>query len=351
MENQTVQQTNDYAGGFPGTYLTDDNVDTVTTPGLYVMPEGELLFVRYFGGSESNIAQTRIDYNGSIYYRDKRPTHTGWSSWYSVAAPNSSISGDMLRDGTVPASKLADAYPVVEYPDPTVDFDTLVTPGFYAIAATAYTPGAQRYQNGPTVPHVPDGNYDESLCVWVLPAGYGTHGVNQEVYYNGLMQIAVSLSNRMRWFRYQQVPYNQPQGPASWTAWTLMEEPLPAASTQSAGVVKLNNTLTSTSTTEALTAAQGKELNDRMFPLYERYNFNIDQVNETCIRVVGGATAGTKPPCQLYALVFSYYPRNGSGYTDGNYMVQTAIGDNGVVSTRYNYSNPPAWSNWVSSGN
>ena len=35
------------------------------------------------------------------------------------------------------------------------------------------------------------------------------------------------------------------------------------ASTSVAGVVKLNNTLTSTSTTEALTAAQGKVLNDR----------------------------------------------------------------------------------------
>ena len=38
---------------------------------------------------------------------------------------------------------------------------------------------------------------------------------------------------------------------------------LPAASTSAAGVVKLNNTLTSTSTSEALTAAQGKVLNDR----------------------------------------------------------------------------------------
>lgn len=37
------------------------------------------------------------------------------------------------------------------------------------------------------------------------------------------------------------------------------------ASTSVAGVVKLNNTLTSTSTTEALTAAQGKILNDQAF--------------------------------------------------------------------------------------
>ncbi|MGE8684025.1 MAG: phage tail protein [Acinetobacter sp.] len=40
---------------------------------------------------------------------------------------------------------------------------------------------------------------------------------------------------------------------------------LPAASTSAAGAVKLNNTLTSTSTTEALTAAQGKVLNGQMF--------------------------------------------------------------------------------------
>ncbi len=40
---------------------------------------------------------------------------------------------------------------------------------------------------------------------------------------------------------------------------------LPAASTSAVGAVKLNNTLTSTSTTEALTAAQGKVLKDQAF--------------------------------------------------------------------------------------
>ncbi len=39
---------------------------------------------------------------------------------------------------------------------------------------------------------------------------------------------------------------------------------LPAATTSAAGVVKLNNSLTSTSTTEALTAAQGKVLKDTL---------------------------------------------------------------------------------------
>ena len=44
---------------------------------------------------------------------------------------------------------------------------------------------------------------------------------------------------------------------------TIPAARIPAASTSAAGAVKLNNTLTSTSTTEALTAAQGKVLNDR----------------------------------------------------------------------------------------
>lgn len=41
-----------------------------------------------------------------------------------------------------------------------------------------------------------------------------------------------------------------------------MIESLPDASTSQKGIVQLNNTLTSTSTTQALTAAQGKALND-----------------------------------------------------------------------------------------
>ena len=40
---------------------------------------------------------------------------------------------------------------------------------------------------------------------------------------------------------------------------------LPDATTSTQGAVKLNNTLTSSSTTEALTAAQGKFLNDQAF--------------------------------------------------------------------------------------
>lgn len=46
---------------------------------------------------------------------------------------------------------------------------------------------------------------------------------------------------------------------------TIPAARLPAASTSAAGAVKLNNTLTSTSTTEGLTAAQGRVLNNQAF--------------------------------------------------------------------------------------
>ena len=56
---------------------------------------------------------------------------------------------------------------------------------------------------------------------------------------------------------------------------------LPAATTSVQGAVVLNNTLTSTSTTQALTAAQGKDLNDRAFGIGQTYS------NVTASRVSG----------------------------------------------------------------
>ena len=47
---------------------------------------------------------------------------------------------------------------------------------------------------------------------------------------------------------------------------------LPAATTSTQGAVILNNTLTSTSTTQALTAAQGKALNDQAFGIGQTYS-------------------------------------------------------------------------------
>ena len=52
---------------------------------------------------------------------------------------------------------------------------------------------------------------------------------------------------------------------ATGTGGSIPVSQLPDATTTTKGVVVLNNSLTSTSTTEALTAAQGKVLNDQAF--------------------------------------------------------------------------------------
>lgn len=57
---------------------------------------------------------------------------------------------------------------------------------------------------------------------------------------------------------------------------------LPAATTSVQGAVILNNTLTSTSTTQALTAAQGKVLNDQSFG-----------IGQSWVNVSGSRTNGT----------------------------------------------------------
>ena len=70
------------------------------------------------------------------------------------------------------------------------------------------------------------------------------------------------------------------------------------ASTTQKGVVQLNNTLTSTSTTEALTAAQGMVLNSKM------YGMGRDWVNETANRLIGTTYINTKAyPIDIIVLV------------------------------------------------
>ena len=63
---------------------------------------------------------------------------------------------------------------------------------------------------------------------------------------------------------------------------------LPTATTSEVGAVQLNNTLTSTSTTQALTAAQGKALNDKMLGVGQTWqdvlsvrSINTDYINNT----------------------------------------------------------------------
>jgi phage-related tail fiber protein len=59
----------------------------------------------------------------------------------------------------------------------------------------------------------------------------------------------------------------------------VSEQTIPSASETQAGVVKLNNTLTSESTTEALTAAQGKALRDSLIGMSEGVNVTATRLS------------------------------------------------------------------------
>ncbi len=84
---------------------------------------------------------------------------------------------------------------------------------------------------------------------------------------------------------------------------------LPAATTSNQGIVKLNNTLTSTSITEALTAAQGKVLNDQAFGIGQTWqNFTSSRVANTTY------TNSTGKPLEVMIVV------NGGASTSGNLL-------------------------------
>ena len=80
------------------------------------------------------------------------------------------------------------------------------------------------------------------------------------------------------------------------------------ASTDEKGVVQLNNTLTSTSTTEALTAAQGKALNDKKLD----NNAFGNGVNVTSSRI-SGATY-TNPYDRTLIVVMSIWDTDGANF-------------------------------------
>lgn len=293
--------TADKLSGFPATHLDSDNIDNTVSGGMYITPNGTLAFV--YGltsstGASAGMAQIKIESSGTVSYRSKAMPGDAWPSWAAL--------GNFLP-----------------YQDDQTDPDTLTTPGLYAIGANKYL----------VIPH---NDSRVTLCQIRITTQTGGN---------------ISFAYR----------YNDTwSGDDAWYDWQELGD-IPEASTTQAGLVQLNNTLTSTSTTEALTAAQGKALKDMIdgmsggggggLPFSSQYNFNIDEITEDCIRVVGGTTTGTKPPCNNYALVTTFSPRNANGYTDGGYMLQMAQSDNGKLYTRYNYSTPPNWSAWQTGSN
>ena len=91
---------------------------------------------------------------------------------------------------------------------------------------------------------------------------------------------------------------------------------LPTASTTVAGIVQLNNTLTSTSTSQALTAAQGKALND-----------HIGHVADGLGILANGNTHAAIANGQ------AVFVRNHGSLADGLYWAKSAISANGTLST------------------
>lgn len=86
---------------------------------------------------------------------------------------------------------------------------------------------------------------------------------------------------------------------------------LPAATTSTQGVVVLNNTLTSTSTAQALTAAQGKVLNDQVFGVGQTWQ------DVTATRALGVTyTNSTGKPIQVSVVV-----RDDNGAVGLNFLV------------------------------
>lgn len=110
------------------------------------------------------------------------------------------------------------------------------------------------------------------------------------------------------------------------------------ASTSVAGVVQLNNTLTSTSTTQALTAAQGKVLNDQSFGVGQTWN------NVTASRVLGTTYTNTTEK----TIFVSFQVRDHSDqsnqvvniYVDAIKIIDSAAFDGGTVWGCFSHSFP-----------
>ena len=96
---------------------------------------------------------------------------------------------------------------------------------------------------------------------------------------------------------------------ATFTGGLVPSAQLPAATTSTQGAVILNNTVTSTDATQALTAAQGKVLNDQAFGVGQSWQ------DVTSSRVVNTTyTNSTGKPLEVMIVV------NGGSSTSGNLL-------------------------------
>jgi len=110
---------------------------------------------------------------------------------------------------------------------------------------------------------------------------------------------------------------------------------IPAASTSETGLVQLNNTLTSTSTSQALTAAQGKKLQDEKLP--------ISRVQTSPTDTTAGAVATTEGA--RFAVLANY----GAYYSSsaGKNIDTLVGGESGLFSNGNPGTFPPDFSSFV----
>lgn len=340
-------------------YVTAD-FNTLTGYGLYVVrangnaPSPDASTYALIVISDGNTVQLAIPNSSNPRLYMRYLAAGNWSEWKALGGEvaDGSITTTKLADGAVTAEKIQDGAVTVEKLAEGVlaaaggnlavgRCDTAAATATKTVTIEGYTPAADTlvaiyFPNGNTAPA-------PKLSINGEPPRNIYRGRN----YTPSMNLAAS-----------EVVLFYCNGGA------YMTVEIPDATTSQAGKVQLNNTLTSTSTTQALTAAQGKALKDMIdgisdgggggnsgLPFYSQYNFNIDEVTEDCIRVVGGKTTGTKPPCNNYALVTTFTPIGPSGYSDGGYMLQMALSDNGKLYERHNYSSPPNWSTWQTGSN
>lgn len=144
------------------------------------------------------------------------------------------------------------------------------------------------------------------------------------------------------------------KGGDAWTAWQSVGPKIEFASTGGVGVVQLNNTLTSTATNQALTAAQGKVLKDTKVDITAirdvfgnrpidlivpaGYNFNNIMPGEF-VFYDGGANITNPPP---FAYCSVYCER--SHYGTGERTVTARDYFTGRIATRGRNNN--SWSTW-----
>lgn len=135
----------------------------------------------------------------------------------------------------------------------------------------------------------------------------------------------------------------------------LEKTDLKDASTDQKGVVKLNNTLTSTSTTEALTGAQGKVLNDQAFGVGQTEknvtavrSLNTVYTNPTDKTITISLSGGSGVGCDLYINDKLFAQFTGSFSTTGAYSyignVTWLIPPHAEYELKANGSKPQIWS-------